>query len=766
MSYSIGIDLGTTNSVACVWRRGRPETLTVDGRATLPSAISVRDGNVLIGKAAKARALLEPTESVTSAKRHIGDGKTSWLIGNKTYTPIEVDALILSRLKEAASAFLEQPVTEAVITVPAYFNNNQKRDTKLAAEAAGFQVLQLLPEPTAAAISYGLDQGKDQTVLVYDLGGGTFDVSVLKVQGNRFSVVAVDGDFNLGGDDFDLLLAEHLVGLLQKQASTDLRPVLELLRQPERIDAPRRFLIARARLQEAAEAAKIELALSDTAQVTIPDILGTLLDEEITIKTYNRLIEPLVGKTITKIQNVLAAANLTEDDIDRVILVGGSTRNRLVKERVTEAVKEPFIAERVDEVVGQGAAIVAGYLSSPEPDLTPIEFYNVTPFSLGVCAYKGEDHSRLINSIIINKNSPVPCIESRPYQLRTQRNRNNQLDVYMLQGESADPKECLVLGKYIFSNITHVPGIPAIIDIEYGYDQSGIITVAASERLTGKSLPLTIEQLPDDMSWISGGLNSQQLTNQNPYNKYAGQQRIPGAVTDNFGNPKGTQYDLVANNAFADCVIAVLHLYTGEGFNFKLPEQALKEKGFKIHRWTRVPNIQEFTEVLEDACQLWLISDTSKHLRAEHLQEISKFFDSGRGVYIWGDNKPYYADANAVMKQLFNCQMSGNTWADKIVQPQTSSGNSGFISHLITTGLEYLYEGVTIATIEQNSQLQPLMYGSAGNLAIAIYDHDGKRAIVDGGFTRLFVKWDTAGTGRYVKNAAGWLVNYERVWTR
>ncbi|MEO1005740.1 MAG: Hsp70 family protein, partial [Cyanobacteria bacterium J06638_38] len=394
MAYPIGIDLGTTNSVACVWCRGRLETIPVDGRATLPSAVSMRpDGNVLIGQAAKARSLIEPNQSVTSAKRYIGDGTTNWKIEDRIYTPIDVDALILGRLKDSASAYLNQPVTEVVITVPAYFNNNQKRDTKLAAEATGFRVLQLLPEPTAAAISYGLERGKDQTILVYDLGGGTFDVSVLTVEGNRFSVVAVDGDFHLGGDDFDLVLAEYLIGLLQKQTQENLSPLRELLKQPERMDAPRKFLVARARLKEAAEAAKIELALSDTTQVTIPDILGTLLDEEITIETYNRLIEPLVERTIAKIRDVLDAANLTEEDIDRVILVGGSIRNRLVKERVTEAVKDPFIAERVDEVVGQGAAIVASYLSSPEEDLTPIEFNNVTPFSLGVCAFEGKEES-------------------------------------------------------------------------------------------------------------------------------------------------------------------------------------------------------------------------------------------------------------------------------------------------------------------------------------------------------------------------------------
>jgi molecular chaperone DnaK (HSP70) len=768
MTYPIGIDLGTTNSVACVWRRGSIETIPVDGRATMPSAISVRqDGTVLIGQAAKSRAMLEPTQSVTSAKRSIGDGKTQWQIDNKSYTPVDVSALALRRLKAAAESFLGEPVTEAVITVPAYFNNNQKRDTKLAGEAAGLRVLQLLPEPTAAAISYGLDKGKDQTILVYDLGGGTFDVSVLTVKGNQFQVVAVDGDFNLGGDDFDLLLVEHLISLLQKRSNANLDLLDSLLRHlqgTQDLNDPREILVARQRLKEAAEKAKIELSESESARVTLPEILGTSLDEEITLETYNSLIEPLVEKTITKIQAVLKASRLTAEDIDRVILVGGSTRNKLVRQRISSEIKEPFISERVDEVVAQGAAIVAGYLFSPQEDITPIEFHNVTPFSLGICAYKGEDRSRFINSIIIQKNSPVPCVESKPYQLRTRREQNNQLDVYMLQGESEDPGKCLVLGKYIFSHITHVPGIPARINIEYGYDESGMITVAAIEKSTGKALPLTIELLPDDMSWLTGNLNSQQSDSKSPYTIHAGQQRIPGAVTDQYGNPLGTQYDLIENNAFADCLIAVLHLYTSEGFDFKLPEAALKEKGFKIKRWTSVPGIHEFTQTLDDACQLWLISNTTQLLSSEHLGKISEFFDSGRGIYIWGDNDPYYADANYVSNAIFGCGMSGDTMGDQVVNPQIQSGKPGFVSHLITTGLQYLYEGVTVATIKSNSQLQPLVYGSAGNLVTAIYDQDGKRAIIDGGFTKLFCKWDTAGTGRYVKNAAGWLVNYERFW--
>jgi len=282
--------------------------------------------------------MLEPEQSITSAKRYIGDGKTQWQIADQTHTPISVRGLILSRLKAAAETFLGEPVQEAVITVPAYFNNNQKRDTKLVGETAGLRVLQLLPEPTAAAISYGLDMGKDQTLLVYDLGG-TFDVSILKVKGNQFQVVAVDGDFHLGGDDFDLLLVEYLIGRLQQRTQSDLSILKQLLggkfRSTE-LGTPREMLVARQQLKEAAEQVKIELSQSQTTQIAIPNILGTSLDETISLDTYNSLIAPLVERTPTKIRDVLKAARLSADDIDRVLLLGGSTRNRLVRQRVAE----------------------------------------------------------------------------------------------------------------------------------------------------------------------------------------------------------------------------------------------------------------------------------------------------------------------------------------------------------------------------------------------------------------------------------------------
>lgn len=236
-------------------------------------------------------------------------------------------------------------------------------------------------------------------------------------------------------------------------------------------------------------------------------------------------------------------------------------------------------------------------------------------------------------------------------------------------------------------------------------------------------------------------------------------------AADTYGNAAGTEYDLATDGAFEGNTIAVLHLYTGEGFDFSKPKAALEEKGFSIYRWINQPPSPEvLREQLKSASQLWVISDQSQKLTDEHAEVIEEFFDSGKGLYIWGDNQPYYADANFLTQKIFGTTMNGNTHAGQTVGVSGESANNAGIvdGHLIATGVSNMYEGITIATVEATQDLSPLVYGSADNLVTAVYEKDGKRAIIDGGFTRLYYAWDTAGTGRYVKNAASWLVNYER----
>jgi hypothetical protein len=248
---------------------------------------------------------------------------------------------------------------------------------------------------------------------------------------------------------------------------------------------------------------------------------------------------------------------------------------------------------------------------------------------------------------------------------------------------------------------------------------------------------------------------------QGVYSEYAGQQIIKDAEKDIYGNAQGNQYDLAKDNAFKGSRIFVLHLYYGEGFDFKYPKKALKEKGFSVTHFQGLPPLDLFKEELNISSQLWILSSHFLSLKSSYIKEIENFYHSGKGLYIWGDNEPYYADANKILNKLFQTTLNGNYFGDKILTIKKKK-DQGFIPHYITTGLENLYEGITISHLTNINSLNPLMYDSSGNVVIATNEKDRKRVIIDGGFTRLFVKWDSAGTGRYVKNAAAWLANYER----
>ncbi|MEI6135242.1 MAG: Hsp70 family protein [Desulfomonile sp.] len=415
--YAVGIDLGTTNSLASVYRKKVAETLKVDGRNTVPSVVSFRNGQILVGAQAKARLLADPENSVGSVKRFMGDAKKKFVISGKTYTPVDISSLILKKIVEGASASMGEPIKKAVITVPAYFNEAQKLDTRRAGEKIGLEVLRLMPEPTAAAVFYGLDQEKNQQILVYDLGGGTFDVSILRIEGNDFRVVAVDGDSHLGGDDFDQIIVKHLADLFKKQTGIDLYhhgkgPSIS------KNKVEKQAAMALQRLKESAEACKMELSEMKSTEIMIPDILGHAFEAEITQDEFIRMTQHLLVQTVEKMRAVLKAARLTAADIDRVILVGGSTRHPKVKELVTAEIKEPYTAERVDEIVSHGAAIMAAniFLPVPSPD-TPVELRDtpvqitvrdVMAHSLGI-ALLNQTLNRQEFEIIIPKNTTYPC---------------------------------------------------------------------------------------------------------------------------------------------------------------------------------------------------------------------------------------------------------------------------------------------------------------------------------------------------------------------
>lgn len=436
MAITVGIDLGTTNSVMSYWHRGRANTITIDGMNTFPSVLSFKNGNIIAGYQAKSRMLMDPANTIGSTKRDIGTD-TKYRIGGQSITPITVATEVLKNMKQKAEEQLKDKIEDAVITVPAYFTSEQREATLQAARNAGLNVLRLVPEPTAAAIAYGLNENKNQTIMVYDLGGGTFDVSILKVTGNNFDVIAVDGDARLGGDDFDAAIAKLLYKKVREETGVDLN-----------LNKEREYMAARQKVREAAEKAKIELSEKEIVEIILPNLFEDYyLEYELSRKEYLKLIGPLLDKTIEKMKNVLKQAKLTADDIDRVILVGGSTKAPIIKELVKREIREPYIAPNVDEVVSNGAAILAVTLSTPDmsmgyDNLPDIVIKEKVVHSYGIDMLDSND--KLYYNIIVPRGSVLPAksgilgFTSKPYQR----------DVYMniFRGESKTLSENEKLG--------------------------------------------------------------------------------------------------------------------------------------------------------------------------------------------------------------------------------------------------------------------------------------------------------------------------------
>lgn len=493
MTYAVGIDLGTTNSVIAIYRRGAAETLRIDGRSTMPSVVSFRDDkSILVGQSAKSRLLLDPENTVASTKRFMGDRSKSYRLGGSSLTPINISSLILKRLVESARKELgNAEIWDVVITVPAYFTEAQKEDTKRAGEEAGLNILRLLPEPTSAAIAYGLDKDKDQTLMVYDLGGGTFDVSILSVTGNRFIVKAVGGDGNLGGDDFDLAIVDWASKDFKAKTGIDLLA-----------EKGKAAMSARQRLKESAETAKIELSQSDRATIAIPDCLGHPIELEITLAQYNKLIEPMLLRTVECMKSVLRDAKLSGEDIDRVILVGGSTKNRAVREIVSREVREPYTSERVDEVVAHGAAIMAASLNTPDsldlddPDAVNIHVSDVTSHSLGIIM-QNESRKEFFRPII-PRQTTYPC--ELGVLGFTSSSRQEQVKFRVQRGEDNNPTLNTSLGELVLpvspAQNDYVP-VGAIFDL----DKNGIIHFKAVQfPLTSSVSPILSYASDNDSS--------------------------------------------------------------------------------------------------------------------------------------------------------------------------------------------------------------------------------------------------------------------------